>query len=247
MSTGIAPAPDSAAQTCCPIVELRQYTLHPGKRDALIDLFDREFVEPQEAVGMKIIGQFRDLDNPDRFVWLRGFSDMSSRAQALGAFYGGPVWKTHREAANATMIDSDNVLLLRAVSPESGFSLAPKIRLAYGVDDEAERLIIATICYLAKPVTADFVKFFKNSTIPKVVAAGAEVLAYFASEQSVNTFPALPVRENENVFVWFARFSDPASPRRYEPCGKEITAELARQLTRTPETLKLSPTARSLL
>src|SRR5258708_2755078 len=61
------------AQTCCPIVELRQYTLHPGKRDVLIDLFDREFVESQEALGIKVIGQFRDVGNPNRFVWLRGF------------------------------------------------------------------------------------------------------------------------------------------------------------------------------
>lgn len=35
-------------QTYSPIVELRQYTLHPGKRDTLIELFDREFVETQE-------------------------------------------------------------------------------------------------------------------------------------------------------------------------------------------------------
>src|SRR6476646_230013 len=89
-------------QTCCPIVELRQYTLHPGKRDALIDLF-------------------RDLDNPNRFVWLRGFRDMRSRAQALKNFYGGPVWKAHCEAANATMIDSDNVLLLHPATPTSAF------------------------------------------------------------------------------------------------------------------------------
>src|SRR5882724_4235763 len=78
-------------QLCCLIVELRQYTLHPGKRDVLIDLFDREFVESQEALGMKVIGQFRNLDNPNRFVWLRGFQDMPSRAQALKDFYGGPV------------------------------------------------------------------------------------------------------------------------------------------------------------
>ncbi len=76
-------------QTCCPIVELRQYTLHPGKRDVLIALFDREFVESQEALGMKVIGQFRDLDNPNRFVWLRGFRDMPSRAQALKTFTAG--------------------------------------------------------------------------------------------------------------------------------------------------------------
>src|SRR6267142_1534331 len=115
--------PDAESpQTCSPIVELRQYTLHPGKRHLLIDLFDREFVEPQEALGMRVIGQFRDLDNRNRFVWLRGFSDMSSRARALEDFYGGPVWKAHREAANATMVDSDNVLLLRPAHPISGFS-----------------------------------------------------------------------------------------------------------------------------
>jgi NIPSNAP len=96
-----------------PIVELRQYTLHPGKRDVLIELFDRELVESQEALGMTVLGQFRDVDDPDRFVWLRGFRDMTNRAEGLSAFYGGPVWQRHREAANATMIDSDNVLLLR--------------------------------------------------------------------------------------------------------------------------------------
>ncbi len=61
------------------VIELRRYTLHPGHREILIRLFDREFVEPQEAAGMRVIGQFRDLSDPDRFVWLRGFTDMSSR------------------------------------------------------------------------------------------------------------------------------------------------------------------------
>jgi hypothetical protein len=42
--------------------------LHPEQREVLIDLFDRELVESQEALGMKIIGQFRELDNPNRFV-----------------------------------------------------------------------------------------------------------------------------------------------------------------------------------
>ena len=32
------------------------------------DLFDRELVESQEALEMKVIGQFRDVDDPDRFV-----------------------------------------------------------------------------------------------------------------------------------------------------------------------------------
>src|SRR5512138_1028911 len=90
--------PEEASTTCCPIVELRQYLLHPGQRDTLIDLFDRELVETQEATGMTLIGQFRDLDDPDCFVWLRGFADMPARLRALHAFYGGPVWKKHRQA-----------------------------------------------------------------------------------------------------------------------------------------------------
>jgi hypothetical protein len=59
---------DPTRLLCSPIVELRQYALHPGQRDTLIDLFDREFVESQEALGARIIGQFRDLDHPDRLL-----------------------------------------------------------------------------------------------------------------------------------------------------------------------------------
>jgi hypothetical protein len=48
---------------------------------------------------------------------------MESRALSLAAFYGGPVWKAHSAAANATMIDSDNVLLLRPARDGSAFAL----------------------------------------------------------------------------------------------------------------------------
>jgi NIPSNAP len=241
-------------QTCCPIVELRQYTLHQGKRDVLIDLFDREFVESQEALGIKIIGQFRDLANPNRFVWLRGFRDMPSRAKALEDFYGGPVWKAHREAANATMIDSDNVLLLHPATPTSGFSFGNKERPRARANEARSELIVATIYYFDAAVDVGFVEFFERTVKPAVIGSGATVLAYFVTEHSENTFPALPVREGENVFVWFARFTDPASYERHiaaltqSPRRRDqISKELARRLKREPEILKLSPTTRSLL
>src|SRR5687767_11829972 len=100
---------------CCAVIDLRQYTLRPGQRDRLIDVFDTYLVDGQEQTGMHIVGQFRDLDDPDRFVWIRGFRDLPARGRALKAFYGGPIWHEHAAAANATMIDSDNALLLRPV------------------------------------------------------------------------------------------------------------------------------------
>ena len=243
-----------ASRLCCPVVELRQYKLHPGKRDILINLFDREFIESQEAVGIKVIGQFRDVDHPDHFVWLRGFRDMTSRAKALTDFYSGPVWKAHREAANATMIDSDNVLLLRPAVPMSGFSLENTKRPPVGSDEVQTSLVVTTIYYFENPVAPDFISFFEQTLKPLATSLGATVSAYFVTENSENTFPALPVGAGENVFIWFSIFQNSAAYENYaaalsqsERWHGEISDGLGHYLDRAPEVLKLSPTARSQL
>ncbi len=241
-------------RTCCPVVELRQYTVHPGKRDLLVELFDREFVESQELLGMYVIGQFRDLHDPNRFVWLRGFRDMSKRREGLKAFYGGRVWKMHREAANATMIDSDNVLLLRPARPWSGFILENTDRPQPDDKEIPGGLVVGTIYYLDTPADDDFVDFFERSLKSALNEAGASLSAYFVTESSVNNFPALPVREGENVFIWFSSFRDQADYADHLAAlansrhwSAEVSEELARRLKRKPEVLKLSPTRRSQL
>jgi hypothetical protein len=240
-------------ESCCSVLELRQYTLHPGGRDVLIELFDREFIESQEALGMTLVGQFRDLGNANRFVWLRGFRDMPSRARALESFYGGPVWKTHREAANATMIDVNNVLLLRPARPGSEFQIRND-RPPVGIKAAATGLIVATIYYYDSPVTDDFVSFFEKAMKPALGAAGAPVLAYFVTEPSKNNFPRLPVREGENVFVWFSSFRDETSYADHQTSLakskrwlNDVSPKLTRWLKGNAEVLKLSPTGRSRL
>jgi quinol monooxygenase YgiN len=174
------------------VIELRQYTLHPGRRDELIALFERQFVESQEALGMTLLGLFRDLDDADRFVWLRGFADMASRRQALERFYGGPVWRAHRDAANATMIDSDDVLLLRpALDGDVPF-----------VDDGRGGVVHATVCALPAPADAPFVRRC-------VAAHAAPPLTCLQTEPAPNDFPRLPVRSGEH-FVAIAREPAPA-------------------------------------
>jgi hypothetical protein len=168
--------------TCCPVIELRQYTLRPGQRDVLVELFDRELVETQEATGMHVVGQFRDLDRPDHFVWLRGFADMDRRHAALTAFYGGPVWKTHGPAAAATMVDSDDVLLLRPLVPFGTLPARP------AVDGPASTVFVA-VYPLDKPADDSVVELFDDP------------LAVLVTDPSENTFPALPVRDGEFLVV----------------------------------------------
>jgi hypothetical protein len=229
-------------------MELRQYTLHAGRRDELIELFDREFVEPQDALGARVIGQFRDLDDPDRFVWLRGFSDMEARRRALEAFYGGPVWQAHRNAANATMLDSDNVLLLKPAAPGGGFELGPRGAARSGA------VVTAALHYLTDEQVAPFAAFFESHMRPTIEADGAPVLASFVTETAANTFPRLPVRTADRVFVWFSRFDDATAEaifrqrHRARAGWRDAAPEtLLPAFARKPEVLRLSPTARSAL
>lgn len=230
------------------IVELRQYTLHPGTRETLIELFDRELVETQEAAGMELIGQFRDCDDPDRFVWLRGFPDLAARAKGLEAFYGGPVWAEHRDTANATMIDSDDVLLLRPARPTSGFPPPARHRPPPGTMGSAPGLVAVTICHLDEPADQGLVGAFERDLRPVLAATGAQLLAYLVTEASPNNFPALPVRD-ETVFVWAARVPDEAAFERHREGLHRSAAwrDLLRHVEGEPELLKLSPTARSRL
>ncbi|MDW5328497.1 NIPSNAP family protein [Plantactinospora sp. KLBMP9567] len=236
-----------------PVVELRQYTLHGGARDVLVDLFDREFVESQEAAGMAIIGQFQDLAEPDRFVWLRGFPDMPRRAAALHEFYAGPVWQRHRERANATMVDSDDVLLLRPLDERSGFP-APAVRPPVGRGNRPASLVMVTLCLRADPVDQAFTDLFHRRIRPLLVETGAAPVACLSTEYAENTYPALPVRTGEHVLCWLTRFADATRLNDHlRRLGRsirwrdEVLPELRAALVAPPRQLRLAPTTRSAL
>jgi quinol monooxygenase YgiN len=234
----------------CRVVELRRYALRPGQRETLIELFDRELVETQEAVGMSVLGQFRDLDDPNSFVWLRGFSDMETRKQALEAFYGGPVWRQHARAANATMVDSDNVLLLR---PVAGLEFDRSRRAALGSTADPPGLLAVTIWPLVQSTAADVPGLFRSVLEPALHDTGIDVAAAYATDHSENTFPGLPIREHEDVFVWISMFDDERDHARHvraleqSSTWRDASQALAPHLVGLEEQLRLSPTARSAL
>jgi hypothetical protein len=240
--------------TCCPIVELRQYTLHAGARGPFTGLFEREFIESQEALGMRVIGQFWDLDDPNRFVWVRGFPDMPSRAASLGAFYGGPVWKEYGREANAAMIDSDNVLLLRPARSGSGFPSARLGRPGPGAAVDEAGVVVASIHYVDADMIERFGDFFQTAIKSRLQDLGVPVFAEFTTETGENTFKGLPVRERDHVFVWFSSFASRTDcdmrllrVRASQSWREDAPDPILHQLVRKPELLRLSAQSRSAL
>jgi hypothetical protein len=159
-----------------PIIELRQYTLLPGTRDGFIERFEREFLHTQQAVGIDVLGTFVDLDDPDRFVWFRGFSSLDQRAASLAAFYDGPVWAALRDETNADLIDSDDVLMLR---PRPGKPAMP----------------VSVFGELALRVWAPGSGAEESSLEAAIDAGGGDVLL---SHPGPNTF-RLPVRDDRVI------------------------------------------------
>lgn len=216
--------PDSEpGASTCSVAELRRYTLHPGRRDTLVSLFDRHFVETQEAAGMQVLGQFTDLDRPDVFFWLRAFADMATRRHALEAFYGGPVWAAHRDAANATMIDSDDVHLLRPAWPGAGLPFRPDGRpAATGTSDGVgggQGRVEVMVCPLQAPASPALKSVCRERLAPLFEARGAWAQGWYETEPAPNDFPRLPVRRDGPVLVAVSLWPAPSHPGGEPPGG----------------------------
>lgn len=238
-----ADAPDAQ------VIELRQYKLVAGMRDDFVKLFDAKFVDSQEALAMRIVGQFRDHDDPARFTWIRGFSDMAAREKGLNAFYFGPVWQANRDAANPMLDDNDNVLLLKPAAPGLGFAPAAARKA-----DAAGGAVQVVIEYLWKTPDEGFATFFADKMKPALDAAGIDVAAAYVPLGEPNNFPRLPIRDDRKLLVWIVRGDshaaiDAALARARSGAGwrDDVAGPLHDAEERPPQILRLDPTPRSAL
>src|SRR2546425_1076653 len=93
------------------IVEVRKYTIKPGLRARFIDFFETRAVPAQRGVGMGILGPLLDLENPDVFIWLRGFPSLEERERMKTTFYEGELWLKELEAIAMPMLERYEVIL----------------------------------------------------------------------------------------------------------------------------------------
>jgi hypothetical protein len=93
------------------IVEVRSYRIKPGRRAEFIKLFETRAIPALHSHGMKVLGPLLDLENPNKFVFLRSFPSLDERERMKEAFYGGELWKNELEGIAMPMIDSYDVIL----------------------------------------------------------------------------------------------------------------------------------------
>jgi len=236
----------------CAVIELRDYLMQPNQRDVLIDLFEREFIEAQEALGMRVMAHFRDLDRPDHFVWLRGFADMPARQRGLDGFYTSGVWLANRSTANATMIDSDDVRLLRYARP--GWALASPGAPRPHRDAEAalpQSVFVLMIATLAAAPDEAFKRAFERDALPSLRACGLMPIAVFETEPAPNNYPRLPIRTDAPVFAWLSRSGSAAAAdaalARWDASLRAAGVLAPRLGIQRLERMRLQPAARSWL
>jgi len=94
------------------IIEMRTYKTKLGKRTEFLEIFRSKSIPAHAEIGMKILGPFLSVEDPDTFFWMGGFPDLPSREPMKAKFYAGELCKRELEALLLLMSDKYEVVLV---------------------------------------------------------------------------------------------------------------------------------------
>jgi NIPSNAP protein len=230
------------------VIEFRRYTVKEGERERFAEYFESYFPEAFQQMGALVIGQFFERKNPVGFTWIRGFKNTDARAVVNAGFYYGPLWREHGPTMNSLMVDADNVLLLRPLSPERGLTILPAVD-PVTEGKGAQGVVVAQI-FAVKPNSVDAFAQQAEATFTGYRAAGAREAGVLITLDAPNNFPQLPVRTDGPYLVWLGVIKDSQTlETRFTPLAeRSLQSLLATGLLRSaPELVILEPTRRSRL
>ena len=94
------------------VVEVRMYTIKEGRREEFVKFFEERTLAPQVGTGMRMLGQFRSLEDENLFVWIRSFPSQEERVRQLREFYMGKTWLEDLGKGAGDLIEATEVLLV---------------------------------------------------------------------------------------------------------------------------------------
>jgi hypothetical protein len=198
-----APISKTGGDTQIKVLELRNYLLKPNSIENFQKLFNDRFVEPMKELEGFTVGQFRMNDDADRFVWMRGFSDMKARFNFLNAFYlNNPVWKKYRGDANAMIVNSDNVYLLRPLEINNLNVNNAQYQF------ENKNAVVVVDFYVCNSTLEKTLALFETDFIPFLKSLKVNDVTFWVGEMSENDFPQLPVFQDKNLLVSITVFKN---------------------------------------
>ena len=84
-------------------VEVCTYRVKAGQRAEFLQFFETQAVPALRAHGIRILGPLVDLENPNRFVWLRSFPSREERDRMKSAF---AAWQRETRPIAMPMLES---------------------------------------------------------------------------------------------------------------------------------------------
>ena len=94
------------------IIEMRTYKTKPGLRSQFLEIFRARSIPAHAEIGMKILGPFVSVEDPETFFFMRGFPDIASREPMKARFYEGELWKGELENVLMQMLEKYEVVLV---------------------------------------------------------------------------------------------------------------------------------------
>jgi hypothetical protein len=91
---------------------MRTYKIKPGFRSRFLEIFRSKSMPAHAEIGMKILGPFLSVEDPDTFFFMRGFPDLASREPMKAQFYEGALWKGELENVLMPMIEKYEVVVV---------------------------------------------------------------------------------------------------------------------------------------
>lgn len=230
------------------VVEFRRYLVKPEERQHFAQYFEAYFPEAFQQLGAIAAGSFFERKNPSGFTWIRGFHTLDDRAIINAAFYYGPVWNEHRNTLNDLITDSDNVMLLRPLSPAQEISILPALD-PVTEPNGAQGVVVAQV-FAVKTGSVEALADAAKPAFGKYRTAGVREAGVLVTLDVKNNFPQLPVRTDGPYLVWLGLVRDNQTlEKEFTPLADDAQKMLTATglLREPPELIVLDPTPRSRL
>ncbi|MEO8763627.1 MAG: hypothetical protein ABI416_05040 [Ginsengibacter sp.] len=189
------------------VLELRNYLLKPNIAEKFSDYFATHFVQPMAVLGGYTLGQFKIKGVHDRFIWMRGFTDMTTRLKFLNDFYvNSQVWKEFGPGANDMMINSDNVYLLKPLFDDK--NPGDDDRDFNGNIITNKKGVIVVDFYICNGTLEKATNLMTSAYITFIKTLDIHNISFWISEMQENKFPGLPAFQDKNLLLTITSFKD---------------------------------------